>query len=171
MHVVLVFLERMDKIVSMMAKTISVFSLAAIFTLFVLNIFVRFIPIYNFTQSDDWIQIFLVWMIFPGAMELVRTRNHFVVDILTDKLYGTTVSKVCRLLVTTIELFTYTLICWFGWIWVMRANATFQSIPWLEVKWAYASIPVSALFMAIYGFRDFIFALRELFFKEKARSF
>ena len=53
----------------------------------------------------------------------------------------------------------------------MRANATFQSIPWLEVKWAYASIPVSALFMAIYGFRDFIFALRELFFKEKARSF
>lgn len=163
MHVVLVFLERMDKTVSMMAKTISVFSLAVIFTLFVLNIVVRFVPIYNFTQSDDWIQIFLVWMIFPGAMELVRTRNHFVVDVLTEKIYGTTSAKVCRLLVTMIELVTYVLICWFGWIWVMRAHATFQSIPWLEVRWAYAAIPVSAFFMSLYGLRDFIKSISDFF--------
>ena len=147
----------------MTAKTISVCSLVVIFTLFVLNIFVRFVPIYNFTQSDDWIQLFLVWMIFPGAMELVRTRNHFVVDVLTEKLYGTTAAKIFRLLVTLIELVTYVLICWFGWVWVMRAHATFQSIPWLEVRWAYAAIPVSAFFMSLYGMRDFINSISVFF--------
>lgn len=157
------FLERMDKAVSMTAKTISVCSLVVIFTLFGLNIFVRFVPIYNFTQSDDWIQLFLVWMIFPGAMELVRTRNHFVVDVLTEKLYGTTAAKIFRLLVTLIELVTYVLICWFGWVWVMRAHATFQSIPWLEVRWAYAAIPVSAFFMSLYGMRDFINSISVFF--------
>ena len=55
-------------------------------------------------------------------MELVRTRNHFVVDVLTEKLYGTTVAKVCRILVTMIELATYLLICWFGWIWDEHAD-------------------------------------------------
>lgn len=163
MRSISLFLGRLDKYVSMTAKIISVFSLVMIFTLFILNVFVGFVPIYNFTQTDDWIQIFLVWMIFPGAMELVRTRNHFVVDVLTEKLYGTTVAKVCRILVTMIELATYLLICWFGWIWVMRAHATFQSIPWLEVRWAYAAIPVSAFFMSLYGARDFMNALSELF--------
>ena len=157
------FLERMDKAVSMTAKTISVCSLVVIFTLFVLNIFVRFVPIYNFTQSDDWIQLFLVWMIFPGAMELVRTRNHFVVDVLTEKLYGTTAAKIFRLLVTLIELVTYVLICWFGWVCVMRAHATFQSIPLLEVRSAYAAIPVSAFFMSLYGMRDFINSISVFF--------
>ena len=42
----------------------------------------------------------------------------------------------------------------------LRVQATFQSIPWLQVRWAYAAIPVSAFFMTIYGVRDLILAVR-----------
>lgn len=155
-NALLTLLGTLDRAVSLVARSVSVFCLAAIFVLFLANIFVRFVPVYNFTQTDDWIQIFLVWMIFPGAMELVRTRSHFMVDVLTERLAGTPTGHVCRLIVTLIELTTYALICWYGWVWVMRAQATFQSIPWLQVRWAYAAIPVSAFFMALYALRDFI---------------
>lgn len=156
MNALLTLLSTLDRTVSLIARSVSVLCLAAIFVLFLANIFVRFVPVYNFTQTDDWIQIFLVWMIFPGAMELVRTRSHFMVDVLTERLAGTQTGRICRVIVTLIELTTYALICWYGWVWVMRAQATFQSIPWLQVRWAYAAIPVSAFFMALYALRDFI---------------
>ena len=95
-----------------------------------------------------------------ASRELVRTRGHFVVDVITDRVAGTNFGHCCRLAVTVIELVTYALICWYGIVWVLRAQATFQSIPWLQVRWAYAAIPVSAFFMTIYGVRDLILAVR-----------
>ena len=75
-----------DELLSRVVRAICVVAMASIFIMFILNVFVRFVPIYNFTQTDDWIQFALVWMIFLGAQELVRTRNHFVVDLFTDRL-------------------------------------------------------------------------------------
>ena len=160
MSAVMNLLKAADRCVSVTARTVSTLALAGIFVMFIANVFVRFVPVYNFTQTDDWIQILLVWMIFPGAMELVRTRGHFVVDVITDRVAGTNFGHCCRLAVTVIELVTYALICWYGIVWVLRAQATFQSIPWLQVRWAYAAIPVSAFFMTIYGVRDLILAVR-----------
>lgn len=102
----------------------------------------------------------IVACVVMAAMELVRTRGHFVVDVITDRVAGTNFGHCCRLAVTVIELVTYALICWYGVVWVLRAQATFQSIPWLQVRWAYAAIPVSAFFMTIYGVRDLILAVR-----------
>ena len=160
MSAVMNLLKAADRCVSVTARTVSTLALAGIFVMFIANVFVRFVPVYNFTQTDDWIQILLVWMIFPGAMELVRTRGHFVVDVITDRVAGTNFGHCCRLAVTVIELVTYALICWYGIVWVLRAQATFQSIHWLQVRWAYAAIPVSAFFMTIYGVRDLILAVR-----------
>lgn len=142
-----------DRWVSRFARTVSVLCLAAIVIMFLLNVFVRFVPIYNFTQTDDWIQICLIWMIFLGAQELVRTRNHFVVEVLTERLSGR-MERICRILVCLIELTTYAIIFYYGIDWVMRAQAYMQSIPWMQVKVAYAAIPLSAFFMTLYAIRD-----------------
>ena len=155
-------LIKIDRAVSFLARTICVVSLAAIFLMFISNIFVRFVPIYNFTQTDDWIQFCLIWMIFLGAQELFRTRNHFVVDVITERIAHKKIGQVLRVLVTLIELVTYVLICYYGWLWVMRANATMQSIPWMQMRYTYMAIPVSAFFMSCYGLRDLILSLRTL---------
>lgn len=146
-------LQAADRLVSRFARTVSVLCLAAIVIMFLLNVFVRFVPIYNFTQTDDWIQICLIWMIFLGAQELVRTRNHFVVEVLTERLSGR-MERICRILVCLIELTTYAIIFYYGIDWVMRAQAYMQSIPWMQVKVAYAAIPLSAFFMTLYAIRD-----------------
>ena len=137
------FLKTVDHWVSRVTRFICVVALAAIVIMFLANVFVRFVPIYNFTQTDDWIKICLIWMIFLGAQELVRTRNHFVVEVLTERLRGSA-GRICRILVCAIELTTYVIICWYGWVWVMRSLAYMQSIPWMQEKVAYVAIPVSA---------------------------
>ena len=121
-----------DELLSRVVRAICVVAMASIFIMFILNVFVRFVPIYNFTQTDDWIQFALVWMIFLGAQELVRTRNHFVVDLFTDRLRDRLSGRILRVIVCAIELATYAVICYYGWIWVMRSNATMQSIPWMD---------------------------------------
>lgn len=154
-------LKKADMWVSRITRFLCVFSLSAIVVMFLLNVLVRFVPVYNFTQTDDWIQIFLVWMIFLGAQELVRTRNHFVVEVLTEKMQGS-VAHLARVIVCVIELMTYAIICYYGWVWVLKSQAYMQSIPWMQVRVCYAAIPVSAFFMTCYGIRDLVIAIKNI---------
>lgn len=97
------FLSIADQWVSRITRTICIISMATVFVMFLLNVFVRFVPVYNFTQTDEWTQLFLVWVIFFGAQELVRTKSHFVVDVLTDKVQGTRLGKILRIITTVID--------------------------------------------------------------------
>ena len=170
MSAFLSLLQMLDGLLSKVVRGLCIVAMAAIFVMFILNVFVRFVPVYNFTQTDDWIQFALVWMIFLGAQELVRTRNHFVVDFMTERLQNRTLANTLRVIVCLIELATYAVICWYGWIWVLRSNATMQSIPWMEVRYMYAAIPVSAFFMTLYGVRDLVVAVRTLTGREPSRA-
>lgn len=150
------FLKKLDEGFSKAVRIICTILMAMIFIMFILNVFVRFVPVYNFTQTDDWIQICLIWMIFLGAQELVRTRNHFVVDFLADRIKNREVKRSLQIVVCLIELATYAVIAWFGFVWVIKSNSYMQSIPWMQVRWMYLAIPVSATFMTLYAVRDLI---------------
>lgn len=150
------FLKKLDEGFSKAVRNICTILMAMIFIMFILNVFVRFVPVYNFTQTDDWIQICLIWMIFLGAQELVRTRNHFVVDFLADRIKNRQIKRALQIVVCLIELATYAVIAWFGFVWVIKSNSYMQSIPWMQVRWMYLAIPVSATFMTLYAVRDLI---------------
>lgn len=150
------FLKKLDEGFSKAVRIICIILMAMIFIMFILNVFVRFVPVYNFTQTDDWIQVCLIWMIFLGAQELVRTRNHFVVDFLADRIKNRQIKRALQIVVCLIELATYAVIAWFGFVWVIKSNSYMQSIPWMQVRWMYLAIPVSATFMTLYAVRDLI---------------
>lgn len=63
---------------------------------------------------------------FLVEAELVRTKNHFVVDVATSQIASPGVKRA------------------------MRSNARMQSIPWMEVRYVYLAIPVSVFFMAVF---------------------
>ena len=159
-------LGKLDNAFSRFVRIVCTALMAAIFLMFILNVFVRFVPVYNFTQTDEWIQICLTWMIFLGAQELVRTRNHFAVDFLAERLRNRSVRKCLKTVVCAIEIVTYAVIAWYGVVWVMKSHAYMQSIPWLQVKWMYAALPFSAFFMTIYGIRDLIQVLRDKYYPD-----
>jgi len=159
MNGVLKILDQADWAISKTVRFICTASLAIIFVLFLSNIFVRFVPIYNFTTTDEWTQLFLLWTIFFGAQELVRTRGHFVVDVLTDKLKGSVLGRVFKIVSAAISLILYIAICWFGIVLVSRSQASMQTLPYMKIAYFYACIPVSAFFMTIYAIRDLIQAV------------
>lgn len=161
------FLQKFDVTFSRCVRLVCTVLMAAIFVMFILNVFVRFVPIYNFTQTDEWIQICLIWTIFLGAQELVRTRSHFAVDFLTERLRNHNVRKWLKTFVCVIEVVTYAIIAWYGVVWVLKSHAYMQSIPWLQVKWMYAALPFSAFFMTIYGIRDLIQVLRGKYYPDE----
>lgn len=147
---------RFERFFSRTVRLLCTTLMALIFAMFLLNVFVRFVPVYNFTQTDDWIQACLIWMIFLGAAELVRTKNHFVVDFAAARVRSSSLKKALRFCVFLTEFSTYAVVCWYGFIWVMRSNAYMQSIPWLQVRWVYLALPVSAAFMALFSAADIL---------------
>lgn len=162
------FLQKIDSAFSRCVRLVCTVLMAAIFVMFILNVFVRFVPIYNFTQTDEWIQICLIWTIFLGAQELVRTRSHFAVDFLTERLRNHNVRKWLKTFMCVVEVVTYAIIAWYGVVWVLKSHAYMQSIPWLQVKWMYAALPFSAFFMTIYGIRDLIQVLRGEYYPDES---
>ena len=154
-----------EKIVGTVTRLLAGFCLAVVFTLFLLNIMTRasFIT-WNPTWIDEVIQFFLVWMIFLSAAELVRSGEHFMVDILVDKIHGKLSGRWCRLISTVIMLITYAVILFFGIKLCMKTSvkATFTLPSFIKMSWFYSCIPLSAFFMVIYALRDVIYAVLDL---------
>jgi len=159
MQELLKYMNVIDREISRAVRILCMISMAVIFILFLANVFVRFVPIYNFTTTDEWITLFLIWTIFFGAQELVKTKSHFMVDVITDKLKGTTYGKIFRIISTSISIIMFAAICYYGIILVDRSQATLQTIPYMKQSYLYACIPISAFFMMIYSIRDFVEAL------------
>lgn len=158
-------LKKSENVVGAITRGLAAFCLFVVFLLFLLNICTRlpFIT-WNPTWIDEVIQFFLVWMIFLGAMELVRTGGHFMVDILTDKLHGTLLGRVFRIVSTLIMLFTYGIIFFFSVRLCMTSTmkATFTLPSFVNMAWFYSCIPVTTLFMTLYTLRDVVLAFLDL---------
>ncbi len=156
---------KFEAFASKLTRFLAGFCLMVVFVLFLLNITTRasFIT-WNPTWIDEVIQFFLVWMIFLAAAELVRTGEHFLVDIVTDKLHGTATGRIFRLVATTIMLVTYIIILYFGIKLCMRSNikVTFTLPHVVKMSWFYLCIPVSTFFMVIYALRDLCYAIADV---------
>lgn len=156
---------KFEDIAGKISRLLAGFCLMVVFVLFLLNISTRasFIT-WNPTWIDEVIQFFLVWMIFLAAAELVRTGEHFLVDIITDKLHGTLTGRICRLIATAIMLVTYIIILYFGIKLCIRSNIkmTFTLPHVVKMSWFYLCIPVATFFMVIYAIRDFIYAIADI---------
>ncbi len=159
-------LNKSGEILGKITRLLAGLCLFIVFLLFLLNVCTRISFFkWNPTWIDETIQFFLVWMIFLGAMELVRTGEHFMVDILTDHLHGTLAGRVLRVISTVIMLLVYVVICYFGILLCQRtgAKATATLPPFIKTGYFYTCMPVSAFFMSLYGLRDVILAFADLF--------
>ena len=139
MNQLLAFLKSIDLVISRITRFICIVSMMIIFVMFLLNVLVRFVPVYNFTQTDEWTQLFL--------------------DVITDRIAGTPAGKICRIISTVIEAIMYATICYYGFVLVERAESYMLTITWLQKRYFYLVIPVSAFFMTCYSIRDVVQAL------------
>ena len=155
------FLKKTEGGIGRVTRAAASCCLLIVFVLYLFNIFTRFFPIVNPIWIDETIQFFLVWMIFLAAMEAVRTGEHFLVDIITDKVQGRFLGKIFRLLSVLITLFTFALICWFGFNLCARSTSVMYTLKFMKQSYFYFCIPLSAIFMCAYTARDLFTAITD----------
>ena len=159
------FYYKLENGIGRVTRALASVCLMVVFALFLLNILTRasFFT-WNPTWIDEVIQFFLVWMIFLAAAELVRTGEHFMVDIIVDKLHGRALGRWFRLAAVIIMLITYAVILYFGVKHCLRMNVkvTFTLPAFIKMSWFYSCIPLTALLMLLYSVRDLYRAVKDL---------
>ena len=70
-------LKRMDEIISMVLKAITITCLVFLTLLVSANIFVRFFPVASMHWFDEIIELLYAYLVFYGAAALWISREHF----------------------------------------------------------------------------------------------
>jgi len=161
-------MKQLEEFIGKILRMLSAFCLGIVFVLFIANVITRLkFIMWNPKWIDETIMFFLVWMIFLTAAELTRTRSHFVVDYLTDKVHGKLAGRIMALVATTLMLVTYGVILFFGIRLCMSSGQTMPTLPFLKKSVYYACIPVAAGFMTIFTLRDLVLCVQDIITKGK----
>ena len=169
MRAILDILKSIDAVISKIIWGLCSFCMGAIFVMFIMTVFIRFFPIINIKQTDELTTICLVWMIFYGSQELVKTKGHFVVDIISTKLEGKVQGFILKLVTSVISSVFFAVLCYYGVSLVLRSQARLITMPFLKMGFVYSCIPISAFFMAIYSIGHILQSINEISKKNAAR--
>lgn len=148
-------LKKMDSTLASVLRCICIFSLAGVFIMYIANVVIRFLPFINFTATDEVAEMLMGWLIFFGAAELVREGKHFIVDLFVQKVDGTLIGKIFKILVFLISIVFVAVLFYYGLDLISRSTSVSTTLR-IPKKAFYACIPISAFIMGIYFIRDFI---------------
>jgi TRAP-type transport system small permease protein len=139
--------ERLDRVLTGVTVTL----LAALVVTVTLQVLGRYVP---FIPRPLWMQevarFLLTWMVFLGAAVMLRRQEHFVMDMIPQRVER----RLGRLLqvVVVAAVATVSLVLLVGGA-VMTAGGLTRvsTASGLHLAWAFAAVPVGALCMLIFS--------------------
>jgi TRAP-type C4-dicarboxylate transport system permease small subunit len=129
--------------------------MAIIFFLYILNVFIRFIPVFNLTVTDEIVEMLTGWVIFFGAAELQREGKHFALDFLVKKIEGRLSGKLIQIFVYCISMVFICVMLYYGFDLYSRSFSVSTTLR-IPKRMFYVCVPLSALLMGIYMTRDVV---------------
>lgn len=118
------------------------------------RVIIRFahIPL-QMAWSDEVVACMMAWMIFCGATLLVRTNDHFRVDLLQEKFKGKWWLNVLNIMITLLSFAFFTALLYYSVLLVEGADWP-QPILKFSTRIPYASMPVNCALILLYLIRD-----------------
>jgi len=152
MHV----LKKIDNIVSKIILVVSVFCFLALFAILLLNVIIRNTAL-NFQLSwyTEVVEILFAYMVMGTASLLSREKGHFKVDLLLLKFGNKQKFYIVEVLTNFIALIFFITLFYFGCR-LFRCGSQQLQILQICKRWGYLSIPLNAVFLCIYTFRDLV---------------
>lgn len=148
-------LKKADNILGLALRIICTGSMIGIFLLYIANVIIRFIPVVNFTATDEIVEMLTGWVIFFGAAALQRERNHFSLDFVKKKYEDRAAGKLINIFVYLISMIFILVLVYYGMDLCGRSNSLSTTLR-IPKKMFYACIPISAAIMGIYLTRDVV---------------
>jgi TRAP-type C4-dicarboxylate transport system permease small subunit len=147
------FLVMPDRILGTALRFICIVSMAVIFVLYILNVFIRFFPVVNLTVTDEIVEMLTGWVIFFGAAELQREGKHFALDFLVKKIENRLGGKLIQILVYCISMVFICVMLYYGFDLYGRSFSVSTTLR-IPKRVFYVCVPLSAILMGIYMTRD-----------------
>jgi len=162
--------SRLDRVLGIILRGLSIACLVILLLLIAGCVFVRFVPIMSFGWSDEIIEWTFAWLVFIGVAALWRDNEHFRVEWLPYKLKGKKIGYILEFVIDLISLSFMLVLTYQGW------RITVLSQEWTPIfkfpkKLLYMCIPMSGGIMTIYTFRNIfvhVLALRDTIMKKGA---
>lgn len=144
-----------DRYLIMVLRTICVVCFVLLMLLLSGNIFVRFVPIAAFYWFDEVVEWLFAWMVFFGAAALWARDEHFKLEWISKKLYGTTTGHLLAFFLEVLSLF-FLLIFFY-----QSYRLTMLAKDWTPVfnvsrRWLYCCMPISGAIMVGYSIKNLI---------------
>jgi TRAP-type C4-dicarboxylate transport system permease small subunit len=117
------------------------------------GVFVRFVPISSMGWSDEIIEFGFAWMVFLGAAALWRTKSHFRVEVLPQRLAGKTSGRVLDICLSLCALAFLLIFTYEGSLIALRATDRSPILELPRTLW-YMILPISGAIMIGYTIRD-----------------
>ncbi len=99
--------------------------------------------------TDEVTRVAILWVTFLGSAVGIRRRAHFVIDLLVDAL-PSPIGKAMRTGIRAAVLLVVLLLLWTGWQLSVIGLGRVYPITRISQTWAFASVPVGALFMTMF---------------------
>jgi TRAP-type C4-dicarboxylate transport system permease small subunit len=147
-----VFLK-FDRVVGIVLRVICIGSLVGIFVLYIANVFIRFVPVINFTVTDEIVEMLTGWLIFFGAAELQRENKHFQLDFLVQKVKNRIPGKIIKVIVYVLSMVFICVLFYYGFDLFNRSTSVSTTLR-IPKRLFYVCVPVSAAIMGGYLTRD-----------------
>lgn len=148
-----VVLERADRLLGRMLRSITVALLIALSALVASNIVARYTGLASMSWFDEVVSTLFAWFVFIGAGALWREREHFAISLIPPRLEHAFIGRTVAMLIALIGVGFALTLTWYGWDYVSRVSATTPVLQWPQA-YAYACLPISGALMSAYAVRD-----------------
>ena len=144
-------LGKMDHVLTVILKYLTVALFVALTAIVTANILLRIFPITSFHWMDEIIEMCFAGLVFYGAAGVWMIKGHFSVgDWIGKRVKNPTARGLYRLLVELLCLFFVGVLFTYSLELTLRAQEV-SSVFQIPKKVVYSAIPVSALIMVIYS--------------------
>ncbi len=141
---------------------ISVISMTLMLALIFFQVVNRYFFGHTFEWSEELARFLFVWVVFLGSALIMGESGHLAVQILPTKLKDTKAGTALKVIINLCS-YAFTLLLLIQGS-KMTSVMTFQTAPGLGISMSvvYSIIPVSALLMMLYLFKDTIDIFKEI---------
>lgn len=161
----------LSKIDEMTAAVMRVFVIAmciAIAVILFVRVIIRFTPIQiSLSWTDEVVEWMMAWMIFTTSSLIMRSGEHFRVDLLQTKLKGRKISHILEAGISVLGIIFFAVLFYYSLDLVIKATQ-FSPILKVSTRLPYSSIPVNCVFILCYLARDMVKELKRMTGKHAA---
>lgn len=127
-----------------------------------LRVLIRFTPLHiSLSWTDEVVEWMMAWMIFTTATLIMRSGDHFRVDLLQTKYGGRTWVKILNLFITLLGLMFFASLLYYS-IRLTVGAIWFSPILKVSIRVPYLSIPVNCVLILFYLLRDLVAGINAL---------